>query len=172
MTRQSFWAMNMSKKSILGQSCRVWKWRGKIGQNALMVALFKQLPQTQIRPPSKYFGAHLIANDKTIILSTENVQKVHSRPKLFWTPTCFYNEDVSFRQVLLEINQIIKIRKLFGHKLCPSSAILLATSYLTINCLLFPPYVFLGSLKLSSLVATGKSGWRKDSHVNICQVNK
>ena len=31
----------------------------------------------------KYLYAHQIANDKTIILSTENVQKVHSRPKLW-----------------------------------------------------------------------------------------
>ena len=54
---------------------------GKIGQNALMVALFEQLPQAQIRPKVKFFCAHQIANVKTIILSTENVQKLHSRPK-------------------------------------------------------------------------------------------
>ena len=36
-----------------------------------MVTLFKQLPQAQK------------ANDQTIILSTENVQKEHSRPKLW-----------------------------------------------------------------------------------------
>ena len=38
--------------------------------------------QLQIRPKSKYFCDHQKANDKTIILSTENVQKVQSRPKL------------------------------------------------------------------------------------------
>ena len=48
-----------------------------------MGTLFEQPPQAQIRPKAKYLYAHQIANDKTIILSTENVQKVHSRPKLW-----------------------------------------------------------------------------------------
>ena len=43
-------------------------------QNALMVALFGQLPQAPIWPTSKYFGARQIANDKKIILSTENMR--------------------------------------------------------------------------------------------------
>ena len=45
--------------------------------------LFEQPPHSQIRPTSKYLCAHQIANDRTIILSTENVQKVHFRPKLW-----------------------------------------------------------------------------------------
>ena len=48
-----------------------------IGKNALPVAQFEELPQAQIGPTSKYLCAHLMANDKTIILSTENVLKVH-----------------------------------------------------------------------------------------------
>ena len=48
-----------------------------------MGTLFEQPTQAQIRPKSKYFCAHQIANDKTIILSTENVQKVLSWPKLW-----------------------------------------------------------------------------------------
>ena len=48
-----------------------------------MGTLFKQPPQAQIRPNEKYLCAHQIANDKTIILSTENVQKVYSRPELW-----------------------------------------------------------------------------------------
>ena len=48
-----------------------------------MVALFEQLPQTYIRPKSKYFFVHWIASERTIILSTENVQKVLSGPKLW-----------------------------------------------------------------------------------------
>ena len=59
------------------------KRHSEIGQNALTVALFEQQPQAQIRTTSKYICAHQIANDKTIILSTENVQRVHSRPKLW-----------------------------------------------------------------------------------------
>ena len=55
----------------------------KIGWNALMVALFEQLPQTYIRPKSNYFFVHWIASERTIILSTENVQKVLSGPKLW-----------------------------------------------------------------------------------------
>ena len=49
-----------------------------------MGTLFEQLSQGQIRPQADYFCANQIANDKTIILSTENVQKVHSRPKFWW----------------------------------------------------------------------------------------
>ena len=55
----------------------------KIAKSALTVTLFELPPQKQIRPKAKYFCAHQIAHDKTIILSTENVQKVHSRPKLW-----------------------------------------------------------------------------------------
>ena len=46
-----------------------------------MVTHLEQPPQGQAGPKSKYFCAYQIAHDKTIILSTENVQKVHSRPK-------------------------------------------------------------------------------------------
>ena len=47
-----------------------------------------KVKSTKSNPPSKvakakYLYAHQIANDKTIILSTENVQKVHSSPKLW-----------------------------------------------------------------------------------------
>ena len=44
--------------------------------------LFEQLPRAQIEQKSKKFSAHQIANDKTMMLSIEIVQKVHSRPKL------------------------------------------------------------------------------------------
>ena len=56
------------------------KGRGKIGQNALRVTLFKQVPREQIGPKFKYFCVHHKANDQTIILSPDNVQKVQSRP--------------------------------------------------------------------------------------------
>ena len=56
---------------------------GKIGKNALMVYLFKQLPRAHIGLKFKNLCAHQIANDHTIVLSPENVQKVHSRPKLW-----------------------------------------------------------------------------------------
>ena len=48
-----------------------------------MGTLNEQPPQAQIRSNAKYLYAHQIANDKIIISSTENVQKVHSRPKLW-----------------------------------------------------------------------------------------
>ena len=54
-----------------------------IGKSAFMGTLFEQPPQAQIRPKAKYLCVHQIANDKTIILNTENFQKVHSRPKLW-----------------------------------------------------------------------------------------
>ena len=54
-----------------------------------MGTLFEQPPQAQIRPKAKYLCAHQTANDKTIILSTENVQKVHSKPKLWGFEKCF-----------------------------------------------------------------------------------
>ena len=57
--------------------------RDKIGQNALTVTLFKQLPRAEIGSKFKNFCAHQIANDQTIVLSPENPQKVHSRPKLW-----------------------------------------------------------------------------------------
>ena len=47
-----------------------------------MGTLFEQLPRAQIGLESQNFSIHQIAKDKRIILSTENVQKVHSRPKL------------------------------------------------------------------------------------------
>ena len=59
------------------------KGHGKICQNALPVTIFKQLPQAQIRPKFKNFCAYQITNDQTIVLSPENVQKVHSRSKLW-----------------------------------------------------------------------------------------
>ena len=55
----------------------------KIAKSAFMGTLFEQPTLAQIRPKSKYFCAHQIANDKTIIMSTENGQKVHYRPKLW-----------------------------------------------------------------------------------------
>ena len=55
----------------------------KVAKSVFMGTLFEQPPQAQIRPNEKYLCAHQIANDKTIILSTENVQNVHSRPKLW-----------------------------------------------------------------------------------------
>ena len=56
----------------------------KVAKSAFIGTVFEQPPQAQIRPNEKYLCAHQIANDKTIILSTENVQTVHSRPKLWW----------------------------------------------------------------------------------------
>ena len=55
----------------------------KVAKSAFMGTLFEQLQQAQIRPKAKYSCARQIANDKTIILSTENVPKFHSRPKLW-----------------------------------------------------------------------------------------
>ena len=60
----------------------------KIGQNALSVTLFKQLSRAEIGPKFKNFCTHQIANDQTIVLSQENPQKVHSRPKL-WASRIF-----------------------------------------------------------------------------------
>ena len=58
----------MSKKCTQGPSYDGLK---KISQNPLSVTLFKQLPRAEV------------ANDQTIVLSPENPQKVHSRPKLW-----------------------------------------------------------------------------------------
>ena len=58
------------------------KGRGKIGENALTVTLFKQLPRTQTGPKFKNFCVHQKANDQTIVLSPENVQQFHSYPKI------------------------------------------------------------------------------------------
>ena len=55
----------------------------KVAKSSFIGTLFEQLPKAQIRPKAKYLCALQRANDKTIILSTENVQKVHSRPKLW-----------------------------------------------------------------------------------------
>ena len=55
----------------------------KIAKSAFMGTLIEQPPQAQIRSNAKYLCAYQIANDKTFILSTENVQKDHSRPKLW-----------------------------------------------------------------------------------------
>ena len=60
----------------------------KVAKSAFLGTLIEQPPQAQIRPNAKYLCAHLIANDKTIILSTENVQKDHSRPKLWGFEKC------------------------------------------------------------------------------------
>ena len=49
-----------------------------------MGTLFKQLPQAQIRSKLKTFHAHYEANDETILMSTETVQKSHLGTKL-WT---------------------------------------------------------------------------------------
>ena len=54
----------------------------KVAKSAFMGTLIEQPQQAQIRSNAKYLCAHQIANDKTIILSTENIQKVQSRPKL------------------------------------------------------------------------------------------
>ena len=69
----------MSEKSSPGPSYGGLK-KGveKICQNALTVTLFKQ---AQIGPKFKNFCAHQIASDQTIVLSTENAQKVHTKPK-------------------------------------------------------------------------------------------
>ena len=48
----------------------------KVAKSAFMGTLIEQPPQAQIRSNAKYLCAHQIANDKTIILSTENVQNV------------------------------------------------------------------------------------------------
>ena len=40
--------------------------------------LFEQLPRHKLRPKSKYFCAYQIANDMTIIVSIEIIQKVQS----------------------------------------------------------------------------------------------
>ena len=55
----------------------------KISQTVLTGALFEQLPQAQLRPKSNYFFVHWLASERTIILSTESVQKVLSGPKLW-----------------------------------------------------------------------------------------
>ena len=46
---------------------------GKFGQSPLTGTLFKQLPWAQIGLKFKYFCAHKIANNQTIILNTEKV---------------------------------------------------------------------------------------------------
>ena len=65
----------MSKKSTPGPSYG--------GLKKGVEKLAKQLPKKQIGLKFKNFCANQIANDKMIILSLENVQKVHSRPKLW-----------------------------------------------------------------------------------------
>ena len=55
----------------------------KAAKSAFMGTLIEQPPQAQKRPNAKYLCAHQIANDQTIVLSPENPQKVHSRPKLW-----------------------------------------------------------------------------------------
>ena len=59
----------------------------KVAKSAFMGTLIEQPPQAQIRSNAKYLCAHQIANDKTISLSTENVQKVHSTPTYKGRPT-------------------------------------------------------------------------------------
>ena len=53
-----------------------------IGLVTFQSKIYVQLPWAQIEQKSKKFSAHQIANDKTMMLSIEIVQKVHSRPKL------------------------------------------------------------------------------------------
>ena len=53
-----------------------------IGLVTFQSKIYVQLPWAQIEQKSKKFSAHQIANDEMIILSTENIQKVHSRHKL------------------------------------------------------------------------------------------
>ena len=50
----------------------------RTSQNALTGTLFKQLPQAQIGPKFTFVRVHQIANDQMVVLSHENVQKVHS----------------------------------------------------------------------------------------------
>ena len=61
----------------------IWKWMLKICENLLTGTLFKQLPQAQIRSKFKNFCAHHEAKDKTIVLSTEKIQKSHLGTKLW-----------------------------------------------------------------------------------------
>jgi len=49
----------------------------------MTVTPFKQLPRAQFGAKFKNFCAHQIANDQTVVMSPENPQKVHSRPKLW-----------------------------------------------------------------------------------------
>ncbi len=75
----------------------------KICEN--LKTLFEQLPQAQIRSKIKNFCAHHETNDKTVILSTENVQKSHSGPKLWafekklWRKWLFFRV-ASFKRLL------------------------------------------------------------------------
>ena len=63
----------------------------KIYENLLTGTLFEQKPWVQIQLKLKNFCAHHKANDKTVVLSTENVQKSHLGPKLWvfenWFPS-------------------------------------------------------------------------------------
>ena len=63
----------------------------KVAKSAFMGTLFEQPPQAPIRPNEKYLCANQLATDNTITLSNENVQKVHSRPKL-WGFEKWYGE--------------------------------------------------------------------------------
>ena len=54
-----------------------------ICENLLTGTLFEQLPQEQIRLELKNFCAYQEANNETLVLSTENVQKSHLGTKLW-----------------------------------------------------------------------------------------
>ena len=90
--------------------------RGKIGNNALTVTLFKQLPWAQI--------VHQEANDQMIVLSPKNAQKVHSRSKLWAFEKKFprntsLNEGALFKrpprtQILMKSKIYAPIRQIGG----------------------------------------------------------
>ena len=58
-------------------------WMLKICQNLKTGTLFEQLSWRQIMSKFEHFCAHQEGNDETILLSTENVQISHLRPKLW-----------------------------------------------------------------------------------------
>ena len=91
-----------------------------------MGTLFEQPTQAQIRPKSKYFCAHQIANDKTIILSTENVQKVLSGPKLWGFEKISQNLlTVPLFELLLRAQIGPKCKNFFDHRKATDQTIIL-----------------------------------------------
>ena len=73
MAGQLFWVLKMSKKSTSGPTCDV-----GIAKSAKMPWLVPSLNRRQkhkLGQNLKKFFAYQIGNDKTIMLSTENVQK-------------------------------------------------------------------------------------------------
>ena len=97
----------MSKKSTPGQSYGGLKMQNR----PKFLTLFKQLPQAQIGPKFKNCCAHQIANDQTIVLSSENVQKVRSRPKL-WA----FEKSALFKQ-LPQAQILIKSKNFCTHQI-------------------------------------------------------